>query len=205
MKWNYPHMRIIFPFALAVALLAPAAWPQKPTPPAPPTSNPPSAPPGRSPNSPPTPSNMPSGQPTGDLILFLHGRVTTDDGSPIPYDVVIERLCNSNVRQQVYAMTGGDFTMELGSRNDSYVDATASGSPQFGQANKTTGTGIPRLELTNCELRASVSGFRSDLMNLVNLDPIGGAVNVGAIMMHRTTKTKGMTVNVALFFAATRV
>ena len=130
--------------------------------------------------------------------MFLRGRVATDDGTVVPSDVLVERVCNARVRQQVYATFGGDFSMELGTRADSYVDATAEGTPQYGQTSKAPETGIPRRELANCELRASVSGFRSNVVTLVDLTPDSN-VDVGAIVVHRTEKIKGMTLNAAAY------
>jgi tetratricopeptide (TPR) repeat protein len=130
--------------------------------------------------------------------MFLRGRVATDDGTVVPRDVLVERVCNARVRQQVYATFGGDFSMELGARVDSYVDATAEGTPQFGQISKAPESGIPRRELTNCELRATVSGFHSDVVNLLDLTPDSN-VDIGAIVIHRTEKVKGMTLNVAAY------
>jgi hypothetical protein len=133
--------------------------------------------------------------------MFLLGRVATDDGSPVPYDALVERVCNARVRQQVYATSGGDFRMELGSRADSYVDATGDETPQYGQARNVPEAGIPRRELINCELRATISGFQSKVIYLVDLGPGSGTMDVGVIVVHRTTKIKGMTLNAAPYKA----
>lgn len=132
--------------------------------------------------------------------MFLRGRVATDDGTPVPHDVLVERVCNARVRQQVYATSYGDFSMQLGAMTDSYVDATGDGSPQYGQASKIRDMGISRRELANCELRASVSGFRSNVVTLVDLTPDSN-VDVGAIVVHRSEKIKGMTLNAAAYNA----
>ena len=134
--------------------------------------------------------------------MFLLGRVATDDGTTVPYDVLVERVCNASVRQQVYATSGGNFSMQLGSMTDSYLDASGDRSPQFGQAGKVSETGIPRRELTNCELRATVSGFRSNVVSLVELTAVSsGMLDVGAIVVHRTEKIKGMTLNASAYKA----
>jgi tetratricopeptide (TPR) repeat protein len=133
--------------------------------------------------------------------MFLLGRVATDDGTPVPHDVMVERVCNARVRQQVYATSRGDFSMELGSMTDSYLDASGDRSPQYGQASKVPGMGISRLELTNCELRATVSGFQSSVISLVELTPVSSSMNVGAIVVHRATKVKGMTLSAAPYKA----
>src|SRR6267142_2054793 len=128
--------------------------------------------------------------------MFLRGRVATDDGTPVPHDALVERVCNARVRQQVYATSRGDFSMELGSMADSYLDASGDRFPQYGQSRKVPGTGISRLELTNCELRATVSGFHSSVISLMELTPASSSnMDVGAIVVHRATKIKGMTLS----------
>jgi tetratricopeptide (TPR) repeat protein len=61
--------------------------------------------------------------------------------------------------------------------------------------------GIPRRELTNCELRATGPGFRSNVINLVELTPVSTNIDVGAIVVHRTTKIKGLTLSAAPYQA----
>jgi lipoprotein NlpI len=184
-----PRMRFFVELALAMGLLVPVALAQKPPAPAPPPFTPPSHP------ATPTPSGTPPVQPREDLVMFLLGRVATDDGTPVPHDVLVERVCNARVRQQVYATSRGDFSMELGSMTDSYLDASGDRSPQYGQASKVPGMGISRLELINCELRATVSGFHSSVLSLVDLTPVSSSMDVGAIVVHRAIKIEGMTLS----------
>jgi tetratricopeptide (TPR) repeat protein len=186
-------MRIFVELALALGLLVPVALAQKPPAPAPPPSTPPPSSPSHPATS--TPSSTLPGQPREDLVLFLLGRIATDDGTPVPHDALVERVCNARVRQQVYATSRGDFNMELGSMTDSYLDASGDGSPQYGQASNDPRTGISRHELANCELRATVSGFHSSVISLVELTPVSSSMDVGAIVVHRATKIKGMTLS----------
>ncbi len=186
------RMRIFVVLALAILLLAPVTVAQKPPAPAPPP--PPSTPPSRPANSP-----LPSSEriePAGDLVMFLRGRVATDDGTPVPFDVLVERVCNNRVRQQSYASPHGDFSMELGSRADSFLDASGDPTSQSGVAGKDSVMGISRRELTNCELRASASGFHSGVISLVDLDTFDRSIDVGVIVVQRATKIEGMTLNV---------
>src|SRR5713101_3256926 len=190
-------MRIFVVLALAIGLLVPVTLAQKPPAPAPPP--PPSTPPSHPAT--PTPSSTPPGERREDFVVFLLGRVATDDGTPVPHDALVERVCNDRVRQQVYATSRGDFSMELGSMTDSYLDATGDRSPQYGQASKVPGTGISRFELTNCELRATVSGFHSSVISLVELTPVSSSMNVGAIVVHRAAKIEGMTLSATPYMA----
>jgi tetratricopeptide (TPR) repeat protein len=176
--------------AIAIALLAPLAVAQKaPAPPPPP----PSAPSGRSPT--PISPNSDVTQPRDDLVMFLRGRVATDDGTPVPHDVFVERVCNNRARQEVYASARGDFSMQLGSRTDSFPEASADSTSQSETPNRDPNMGISRRLLVNCDLRASAAGFRPGTVGLMDLDSFGGSADVGVIVVHRAVKVKGTTLD----------
>ena len=190
-------MRVLVVLALGMGLLVPVALAQKPPAPAP--APPPSIPPSR-PGAPPPSSSQP-GQLDEDLVMFLLGRVATNDGTPVPSDAVVERVCNNSVREQVYASSHGDFSMQLGSRTASFVDASGDPGSQYGAANKDSMMGIPRRELTNCDLRASAAGFHSALISLVGLDTFGRRIDVGTMVVQRNAKIEGMTLSAAPYKA----
>jgi hypothetical protein len=180
-------MRIFAAQALAMALLVPVAIAQKPSPPAP--APPPSAPPIRPANAPPT--NSGPIQPTGDRVISLMGRIATNDGSPVPNNMLIERVCDGSVRQQVYASYLGNFSMQLGSRTDTFLDASGDPTSQSGATDKNPDSGVSRRELKKCDLRASASGFRYSVISLVNIDNFGSMMDVGVIVVQRA-KIDGM-------------
>ena len=187
---NHPRLSLIA-MALAMGLLVPVASAQKPPPPAPPPPSKPAQP------APPTPWGSQPTQPGAqdDLVLFLRGKIATNDGTQLPIDALVERICSNKVLQQVYASPGGDFSMQMGSRFDSFRDAEGGPASQEGVSRTAPTEGIPRRDLMNCELRASAAGFRSDSISLVDLTPSGSAIDVGAIVMQRATKIKGMTLS----------
>ncbi len=192
--------RILVVLALAMALLAPSALAQKPAPiPSPP---PPSLPANSSGSA--VPASPQPVQPDMDFVMFLSGRVATDDGTPVPHDASVEMVCNEKVRQKAYATPGGAFSMQLGagSRNDSVLDASddpaaqqiGSGKPSFG--------GIPPHDFAKCELRASASGFHGNSRSLMDLTPSDRNVDVGAIVMERVTQVKGATISATPYNAS---
>lgn len=134
-------------------------------------------------------------------MLYVMGQVATDDGSSLPNNVMVERVCNARVRQQVYADPQGGFSMQLGSLIDSTLDATADGSSQPLMPNKNSESGISRHELANCELRASAAGFESPTINLVDVDS-AKTLQVGTIRVHRRAKVEGATLNAAAYRGA---
>lgn len=186
------HSRLsLIAMAVVIGLAPPVASAQKPPAPAPPPPSKPTQPASPAPgSSQPTEPSAPD-----DFVLFLRGRIATNDSTPLPNDTLVERICNNTVLQQVYATPSGDFTMEMGSRFDSFLDASGSPASPEGAANKASTKGIPRHDLMNCELRASAGGFRSKSISLVDLTPSGSAIDVGAIVVERATKIKGLTLS----------
>jgi thioredoxin-like negative regulator of GroEL len=133
-----------------------------------------------------------------ELVMFLSGKIATDDGTPVPSDASVQRICNNRVRQQVYTTPHGDFSMQMQPRTDSFVDASGDGDTHYGMANNASvNGGIPQHELENCELRASVSGFRPGSIFLMGLAgaAIGGTIDVGTIVVERTSKVRSGTLN----------
>lgn len=127
--------------------------------------------------------------------MFLTGHVATSDGTSLPSNVLVERVCNASVRQQIYAAPMGDFTMQLGSMSATAVDASADGVSEATLSGKFVLTGIPRRDLEGCMLRASVSGFQSRSISLVALDPSTQRVDVGQIVVQRLAKVQGATIS----------
>jgi tetratricopeptide (TPR) repeat protein len=197
--------KLVAELTLVFAFLAPAALAQRPPAPAP--QPPPANPPPGSPSTPTRPNPSPldplNVQPSGDLIMFLTGRVKTTDGTALPSNTVVERICNARTRQQVYASPNGSFSMQLGSTTGTVVDASAEGGsmPWDRSSGRLNQQGIPRTELANCELRASVSGFRSDVLNLFARDSFGGNMDVGDLAVQRLEKINGMTISAAAYNA----
>ena len=181
--------RIFVVLGIAMAILVPVTAAQKP--PAP-TPTPPA-------NRPTIPSNSEPIQPKEELVMFLRGRVAIRDGAPIPNDMLVERVCNNRVRQEVYASSQGDFSMQLGSRSDSMPETSDDPFSRNGGGRKDSSLGISRRELTNCELRASASGFHARTISLIGLDTFSRDVDVGVIVVQRGGKIEGTTVDAALY------
>jgi tetratricopeptide (TPR) repeat protein len=186
--------RILVELTLAIGLLAPVAFAQKPAPPAPTPQPPPS---GNNPSNPIPSSNTQPGESDEDLVMFIMGRVATDDGSAVPSEMLVERVCNGGVRQQVHPTGHGDFSMQLTSMADSFLDATGDRSAQNAVPNRTSQNGIPRRELANCEMRATEAGFRSNVAMLVDTTSFSGTIDIGSLTVHRIAKVQGSTVNAA--------
>jgi tetratricopeptide (TPR) repeat protein len=130
--------------------------------------------------------------------MFLVGHVATNDATAVPSNIMIERVCKDKVRQQVYAAPNGDFNMELGSRTDTAIDASAEPDTLVGSSRNDPTMGIPRRDLRNCDLHASASGFRPKVVSLAQVsafDETIDRIDVGTIVVQRTEKIEGTTLS----------
>ena len=148
-------------------------------------------------NTSPNRGTIPGNTPNPDGLnrgAFFYGKVAMTDGTAPPPQVVIERVCGGSVRPQAYADTKGNFSFQVGQTQDVFADATV------GRSSQGTVPGMGPNQNSNqsnagnfgCDLRASLPGYRSDLVSLAgrrNLDD----PNVGTIFLHRLANVEGLT------------
>ncbi len=200
----------------------PSPAPQQPAPsPAPPSGGGPSSPatPGSRSPSPSIPSTPTIPSPTDrtrqpdfgtqrqqspfpeSRPIFLSGKVMMDDGTPPPESVVIERVCNGTPRPEAYTDSKGRFSFQLGQNTSVMADASVGGISDpmggFGSRQSTTPgqpQGISERALMNCDLRASLPGYRSDLVSLAGRRMLDNP-DVGTIILHRLGNVEGTTIS----------
>ncbi|MES1257193.1 MAG: tetratricopeptide repeat protein [Acidobacteriota bacterium] len=148
--------------------------------------------------------------------IFISGKVTMDDGSPIPPNVAIQRVCNGNPRSVAYADSRGHFSFQWGQQSSFMSDASEAGggglgglgsgsTGGFGSA-QSAGGGNPLAsdpfghQMANCELRAQLGGYRSDSINLINRNPMDNP-DVGMIVLHRLANVEGTSISATSFMA----
>lgn len=163
------------------------------------------------------PPNM-NGQPTGPVpgtlngSIYLTGNVMLDDGTPPPDPVTIERVCNGAPRAQGYTDAKGRFSFQIGQTAGVMQDASEEASGLPGTSNTATGlpSGVgpaqsqqpnaPDTLLANCDLRAVLSGFRSDTVSL-GLRRLMDDPSVGTIVLHRLANVEGSAISVTSLLA----
>jgi tetratricopeptide (TPR) repeat protein len=131
--------------------------------------------------------------------IFLSGKVVLSDGTPPPQSVVIERVCNGTVRPEGNTDSKGRFSFQLGQNAMAMMDASVSGPDSArgmgagNLSNPSAGTSVPR-DLFNCEIRASLPGFRSDVVSLATRRSLDNP-DVGTIVLHRLGNVEGLTIS----------
>ncbi|HUE01189.1 MAG TPA: tetratricopeptide repeat protein [Bryobacteraceae bacterium] len=195
-------MRSPAALTIGIAISVQTGWAQKPV-----------TPPSGGPSVPgshfPTPPNGPQ---TGSLAstmnggIYLAGNVMLDDGTPPPDPVTIERICGGGMpRAQTYTDNKGRFSFQIGQTAGVMQDASEGGTGLPG-ASRTNG-GIPGgnsqqtqvpdgpyTQLATCDLRAVLSGFRSDSVSL-GVRRLMDDPNVGTIVLHRLANVEGSAIS----------
>ncbi|MBM3815054.1 MAG: tetratricopeptide repeat protein [Acidimicrobiia bacterium] len=140
--------------------------------------------------------------------VFLSGKVTLEDGSPPPEPVVIERVCNGVHRPEGYTDSKGRFSFALGQNSAMMADASVNSSADvfggggFGGATRGnqggfggTGRGISERDLMGCEIRASLPGFISEVVNLSGRRFMDNP-DLGTIVMRKLGGVEGTTISI---------
>ncbi len=146
-------------------------------------------------------------QPNGPLRpIFLSGRVVTDDGSPIDTNARVERICGATVHLEGHLDSKGHFGFEIG--NEGLVDVDAStGYSAVGPNARSSAlgsgltpasaetSGLDQNGLMGCELRVTVPGYHSDVIELSMRKTMDNP-DVGTIVLHHIGKIDGTTTSV---------
>lgn len=144
--------------------------------------------------------------------IFLSGKVVLDDGTPPPEPVTIERICNGIARPEGYTDSKGRFSFQLGQNAGVFQDASVSNADGIGPFGGNQGSmgnmggmggmrgGISERDLMGCELRASLPGFRSEVVNLAGRRVMDNP-DVGTIVLKRLANVEGLTFSATSSFA----
>jgi tetratricopeptide (TPR) repeat protein len=128
--------------------------------------------------------------------IYLSGKVTLDDGTPPPDFVRIEKICGASPRPQGYTDSKGRFNFQLDGNIGVLADASDS---TFGRQSPSAGNITGRngeRNLSGCDLRAVLPGFRSDTVNL-SMHRAFDNPNIGTIVLHRIGGVEGTTISYA--------
>ena len=162
--------------------------------------------------------NVSSGSSAGrpaDLTrpVFISGKVVMQDGSPVPMNITIQRVCSGISRTVAYTDAGGRFNFQWGDRNMVLSDASDAGfntnrqanSAGFGGSQSAGGSNALAADpfgnrMMNCDLRASVGGYTSDSVSLFNRRPTDSP-DIGFIVLRRIAGVEGTSISATSMLA----
>lgn len=167
------------------------------------TTTPGTRPTNNIPNNPNTNTNN-NPQPNFPQPIPISGRVLLEDGTAPQENATIERVCGGSTRAEGYTDSKGYFFIELGSRNNGILqDASEIGGSfgELGSGGRGTGLGgssrgmdSSEMRYVNCELRARLAGYRSQVVSLANRRALDNP-DIGTILLHRLAPNEGTTVS----------
>lgn len=164
---------------------------------------------------PSTPTTNPAQNQTNiPRTIFISGKVSMDDGSPLPANVVIQKVCAGNPRSVAYTDSRGHFSFQWGAQNNFMADASEAGFSSssslssgggFGNSQSAGGSnplaGDPYSNnMAGCEIRAQAAGYRSDVVNLLNRNPMDNP-DIGMIVLHRLGNVEGTSISATSLLA----
>lgn len=134
--------------------------------------------------------------------IFLSGRVIMEDGTAPSESVTIERVCGGVIRPEAHTDGKGYFHFQLGENTQVFADASTSSVADAGFGSRGSSMnstpfgsrGVSERDLMNCELRASLGGYRSTLLSLAGRRAMDNP-EVGTIILHPMVKVEGLTIS----------
>jgi tetratricopeptide (TPR) repeat protein len=139
------------------------------------------------------------------MPVFLSGKVMMEDGTPPPEPVTIERVCNGGQpRPEGYTDSKGRFSIQLGNNMNVLPDASVGNSNDISDITGVSGArggnlpgqrrGFTERDLMGCELRASLPGYRSQVVQLAGRRLLDNP-DVGTILLKRLGNVEGVTLS----------
>lgn len=136
--------------------------------------------------------------PFANRPIYLSGKVMLAEGGPAPIETVIERICNGHPIPEGFVGPKGDFSIQLGRNSQVFADASTSswGTTTFGSG-PTSGPTAPPIserDLIGCEIRATLPGYRSNVVQLSGRRSLDNP-DVGTLVLTRMAKVEGFTIS----------
>jgi tetratricopeptide (TPR) repeat protein len=137
----------------------------------------------------------------GQNTVFIHGRVVMDDGSDVPMNVVIEKVCDSRPVALGYADRKGTFSVTLAAdatsgSGDAMYETTPQGS---GASSVLVPINVSPLtkahqSLGSCDIRAVYAGLHSGSVHLTNPRSLDNP-DIGTLVLHHSAGAAGSIVS----------
>ena len=139
---------------------------------------------------------------SAERVVFFSGNVMLDDGSPPADAVRIERVCDGRASFETWTDEKGHFGFKV-SAGGSDVSSGDAGQPAISRSDElnkplnasSTQYSMPITQaLRNCELRAVLSGYRSESVSLAIKSTMDSA-RLGTIILHPLSRASSLVVS----------
>lgn len=145
--------------------------------------------------------------------VYISGKVVMQDGSAVPQNVTVQRVCSGIAKTVAYTDAKGHFNFRWGDATTVIADAadagsgssTSAGTGGFGSS-QSAGGGNPLASdpfgnrMMNCDVRASVAGYTSSTVNLFTRGATDNS-DIGMIVLRRIAGVEGSSISVTSMMA----
>ncbi|HEV3207494.1 MAG TPA: tetratricopeptide repeat protein [Terriglobales bacterium] len=125
---------------------------------------------------------------------FISGKVVLDDGSQLTESAAIQTLCRGHRQTVARTDSHGGFMFEFGDRASAAAagvgaaDADSSFNPSDTQRSN-------QRDWRECELRADLPGFNSEVVDLNTRMTHFESTDIGRVVLHRMGQVQGLTIS----------
>lgn len=142
--------------------------------------------------------------------IYLSGKVVMEDGTAPDRLVTMERVCNGQVFREGYTDSKGEFNIQVGgtsvaaledastygtdARGGQMGDPLASGGISGSSERFSTMRNMGFVDLTGCEVRAQLDGYRTDSY-ILGKRSIHDKPEIGTFILHPLEGVSGVTVS----------
>ncbi len=144
---------------------------------------------------------------SAERVVFFTGSVMLDDGSPPADAVRIERVCAGVATFEAWTDEKGHFGFKVSPGGEDSASGDASlGASQRGEMNKAINASSTQYSrpitstLKGCELRAVLSGFRSESV-AISLKSTMDDARVGTILLHPLSRASSLVISATTLLA----
>ncbi len=146
---------------------------------------------------------QPNVQRPRNQLIFISGTVVMEDGSEIPRNIAIERVCGNRRIKETYADSSGSFSFQVGGNASIVPDASDDGfanrnvgwSSALGVPSSNAGADLFTTELFGCDLQAHAVGYRSSSVLLASY-PASSQIHIGTLVLQPLARAKGTRISV---------
>jgi tetratricopeptide (TPR) repeat protein len=140
--------------------------------------------------------------------LYISGKVVMQDGSAVPQNMTIQRVCSGIAKTVAYTDAKGHFNFRWGDRTSVIADAAdagAGGNAGFGSSQSAGGANPLASDpfgnrMMNCDVRANIVGYSSNNIGLFNRSATDSS-DIGTIILRRIAGVEGSSISVTSMMA----
>jgi tetratricopeptide (TPR) repeat protein len=138
--------------------------------------------------------NLNTNDPSLMQKAFISGRVVLEDGSRLTESASIQTVCRGRMITVAHTDSRGGFSFEFGDRVSAAAAGIADADVDSAWNPSSSGRANQR-EWRECELRAELPGFTSEVVDLNTRMTTFETTDIGRVVLHRIGQVQGLSIS----------